>query len=128
MSVQDGGNSITWTRWPRLYAGAGVDGASVGGGSSSADPTRTTVAYVDEAGNIEPRKVAEHRSAWRATDVPFQDLTVTRNTLASWRWRLPMRFNAQHTKGCDADGNKGKTLALVRRYIATVIMPIKRYR
>lgn len=91
-------------RWCR------VDGASVGGGSSSADPTRTTVAYVDEAaGNIEiPEKLLNTGSLGGLLTFRSQDLDQTRNTLGQLALAFADAFNAQHTKGYDADGNKGK--------------------
>ncbi len=84
----------------------------VGGGSSSADPTRTTVAYVDEAaGNIEiPEKLLNTGSLGGLLTFRSQDLDQTRNTLGSWRWRLPMRLTRSIRKGYDADGNKERLL------------------
>lgn len=93
-------------RWCR------VDGASVGGGSSSADPTRTTVAYVDEAaGNIEiPEKLLNTGSLGGLLTFRSQDLDQTRNTLGQLALAFADAFNAQHTKGYDADGNEERLL------------------
>ncbi len=113
-------------------AGA-VDGASVGGGSSSADPTRTTVAYVDEAAGKyrNSEKVAEHRFARRITDVPFSGFRFqTRNTLGQLALAFADAFNAQHvaSRRHAASVKDFFSIGSPVVYIATVIMPIKRYR
>ncbi|MEB4673980.1 flagellar hook-associated protein FlgK [Enterobacteriaceae bacterium G50] len=77
---------------------------------SSSDPTRTTVAYVDNvAGNIEiPEKLLNSGSLGGLLTFRSQDLDQTRNSLNQMALAFADAFNAQHAQGIDANGDKGK--------------------
>ncbi|MDJ4915864.1 flagellar hook-associated protein FlgK, partial [Salmonella enterica] len=109
VSVQDGGTyNLTMANGYTLVQGSTA--RQLAAVPSSADPTRTTVAYVDEAaGNIEiPEKLLNTGSLGGLLTFRSQDLDQTRNTLGQLALAFADAFNAQHTKGYDADGNKGK--------------------
>ncbi|EBF4219602.1 flagellar hook-associated protein FlgK [Salmonella enterica] len=109
VSVQDGGTyNLTMANGYTLVQGSTA--RQLAAVPSSADPTRTTVAYVDEAaGNIEiPEKLLNTGSLGGLLTFRSQDLDQTRNTLGQLALAFADAFNAQHTKGYDADGKKGK--------------------
>ena len=76
---------------------------------SSADPSRTTVAYVDPiAGNIEiPEKLINTGSLGGLLSFRAQDLDQARNTLGQMALSFADAFNTQHKAGFDANGDKG---------------------
>ena len=94
VSVQDGGTyNITMANGYSLVQGSTA--RQLAAVPSSADPSRTTVAYVDwTAGNI-----LTFRS---------QDLDQTRNTLGQLALAFAEAFNTQHKAGFDANGDAGE--------------------
>lgn len=98
VSVQDGGTyNITMANGYSLVQGSTA--RQLAAVPSSADPSRTTVAYVDgTAGNIEiPEKLLNTGSLGGILTFRSQDLDQTRNTLDNWRWHLP-RLSTPNTK------------------------------
>ncbi|MGY6030019.1 flagellar hook-associated protein FlgK [Phytobacter sp. AG2a] len=77
--------------------------------ASSDDPSRTTVAYVDNtAGNVEiPEKLLTTGSLGGLLTFRSQDLDQTRNTLGQLALSFADAFNTQHKAGYDVDGTKG---------------------
>lgn len=77
--------------------------------ASSDDPSRTTVAYVDNtAGNVEiPEKLLTTGSLGGLLTFRSQDLDQTRNTLGQLALSFADAFNTQHNAGYDVDGTKG---------------------
>lgn len=82
---------------------------------SSADPSRTTVAYVDPiAGNIEiPEKLINTGSLGGLLSFRAQDLDQARNTLGQMALSFADAFNTQHKAGFDANGDKGTSFFAV---------------
>ena len=88
VSVQDGGTyNITMANGYSLVQGSTA--RQLAAVPSSADPSRTTVAYVD--------------GTFRA-----QDLDQTRNTLGQLALAFAEAFNTQHKAGFDANGDAGE--------------------
>ena len=77
---------------------------------SSADPNRTTVAYVDNvAGNVEiPEKLLTTGSLGGLLTFRSQDLDQTRNTLNQMALAFADAFNTVHQQGVDANGDPGE--------------------
>lgn len=77
--------------------------------ASSADPSRTTVAFVDKtAGNIEiPEKLLTTGSLGGLLTFRSEDLDKTRNSLNQMALSFADAFNTQHKLGVDAEGETG---------------------
>ncbi|MEA5205587.1 flagellar hook-associated protein FlgK [Enterobacter mori] len=79
---------------------------------SSADPSRTTIAYVDAAsGNVEiPEKQITTGSLGGLLTFRSEDLDKTRNTLNQMALAFADAMNTQHEAGFDANGDAGGKL------------------
>lgn len=109
VSVQDGGTyNLTMANGYTLVQGSNA--RQLAAVPSSADPSRTTVAYVDAAaGNIEiPEKLLNTGSLGGLMTFRSQDLDQTRNTLGQLALAFATEFNTQHKAGFDANGDAGK--------------------
>ncbi|NDO79336.1 flagellar hook-associated protein FlgK [Citrobacter sp. NCU1] len=109
VSVQDGGTyNLTMANGYTLVQGS--SSRQLAALPSSADPSRTTVAYVDAAaGNIEiPEKLLNTGSLGGLMTFRSQDLDQTRNTLGQLALAFASEFNTQHKAGFDANGDAGK--------------------
>ncbi|EMA9125022.1 flagellar hook-associated protein FlgK [Escherichia coli] len=109
VSVQDGGTyNITMANGYSLVQGSTA--RQLVAVPSSADPSRTTVAYVDgTAGNIEiPEKLLNTGSLGGILTFRSQDLDQTRNTLGQLALAFAEAFNTQHKAGFDANGDAGE--------------------
>lgn len=109
VSVQDGGTyNITMANGYSLVQGSTA--RQLAAVPSSADPSRTTVAYVDgTAGNIEiPEKLLNTGSLGGILTFRSQDLDQTRNTLGQLALAFAEAFNTQHKAGFDANGDAVK--------------------
>jgi len=76
---------------------------------SSADPSRLTIAYHDvNAGNIEiPESQITNGSVGGLLKFRAEDLDNARNRLGQLAQSFATSFNEQHSKGYDANGDKG---------------------
>lgn len=108
VTVQDGstynltlGNGTTLVQGSRSFNLAAVN--------SSADPSRTTIAYVDPtAGNVEiPESQVTTGSLGGLLTFRTQDLDSARNSLGQLALSFADAFNTQHTQGYDANGDQG---------------------
>ena len=109
VSVQDGGTyNITMANGYSLVQGSTA--RQLAAVPSTADPSRTTVAYVDgTAGNIEiPEKLLNTGSLGGILTFRSQDLDQTRNTLGQLALAFAEAFNTQHKAGFDANGDAGE--------------------
>lgn len=109
VSVQDGGTyNVTMANGYSLVQGSSA--RQLAAVPSSADTTRTTVAYVDGvAGNIEiPEKLLNTGSLGGLLTFRSQELDQTRNTLGQLALAFADAFNTQHKAGFDTDGVAGK--------------------
>ena len=109
VNVQDSGTfNVTMANGYTLVQGSSA--RQLAAVPSSSDPTRTTVAYVDNvAGNIEiPEKLLNTGSHGGLLTFRSQDLDQTRNSLNQMALAFADAFNAQHAQGIDANGDKGK--------------------
>lgn len=109
VNVQDSGTfNVTMANGYTLVQGSSA--RQLAAVPSSSDPTRTTVAYVDNvAGNIEiPEKLLNTGSLGGLLTFRSQDLDQTRNSLNQMALAFADAFNAQHAQGIDANGDKGK--------------------
>lgn len=109
VSVQDGGTyNVTMANGYSLVQGSNA--RQLAAVPSSADPSRTTVAYVDGvAGNIEiPEKLLNTGSLGGLLTFRSQELDQTRNTLGQLALAFADAFNTQHKEGFDANGDQGK--------------------
>ncbi len=109
VNVQDSGTfNVTMANGYTLVQGSNA--RQLAAVPSSSDPTRTTVAYVDNvAGNIEiPEKLLNNGSLGGLLTFRSQDLDQTRNSLNQMALAFADAFNAQHAHGIDANGDKGK--------------------
>lgn len=109
VSVQDGGTyNLTMANGYTLVQGSSA--RQLAAVPSSADPSRTTVAYVDAtAGNVEiPEKLLNSGSLGGLLTFRSQDLDQTRNTLNQLALAFAEAFNAQHKQGYDANGDQGE--------------------
>lgn len=103
VTVQDGKNyNITMANGYTLVQGSTA--RQLAAVPSSADPTRTTVAYVDDlAGNIEiPEKLITNGSLGGLLSFRSQDLDSARNRVNQLAMSFASAFNAQHKQGIDA--------------------------
>src|SRR5690606_29193630 len=111
VSVQDGGTyNVSFGNGYSLVQGSKAN--QLAAVKSSADPTRTTVAYVDEvAGNVEiPEKLLNTGSLGGLLTFRSEDLDKARNTLNQLALAFADAMNTQHEAGFDADGNAGGAL------------------
>ena len=109
VNVQDSGTfNVTMANGYTLVQGSNA--RQLAAVPSSSDPTRTTVAYVDNvAGNIEiPEKLLNTGSLGGLLTFRSQDLDQTRNSLNQMALAFADAFNAQHKEGVDANGKDGK--------------------
>ncbi|KGQ11485.1 Flagellar hook-associated protein 1 [Beauveria bassiana D1-5] len=111
VSVQDGGtynvsigNGISLVQGDTANQLAAVN--------SSADPSRTTVAFVDPiAGKVEiPESQLNTGSLGGLFTFRTQDLDSARNRLGQMAQAFATAMNSQHTQGYDANGDKGTDL------------------
>ncbi|MDU2940307.1 MAG: flagellar hook-associated protein FlgK [Enterobacteriaceae bacterium] len=108
VSVQDSGTyNVTMANGYTLVQGSTA--RQLAAVPSSADPSRTTVAYVDPtAGKIEiPEKLLTSGSLGGMLTFRSQDLDQTRNTLNQMALTFADAFNQQHAEGIDANGDAG---------------------
>ena len=106
VNVQDGSTyNITMANGYTLVAGSKSN--QLAAVPSSADSSRTTVAYVDNvAGNVEiPEKLLTTGSLGGMLTFRSQDLDQTRNSLYQMALAFADAFNQVHRGGIDADGN-----------------------
>lgn len=106
VSIQDGNTyNITMANGYNLVQGS--NSRQLAAVPSSADPSRTTVAYVDNvAGNIEiPEKLLNTGSLGGLLTFRAQDLDQTRNTLNQMALAFADAFNQQNAKGIYLDAN-----------------------
>lgn len=109
VNVQDGSTyNITMANGYTLVAGTKSN--QLAAVPSSADPTRTTVAYVDNvAGNVEvPEKLLTTGSLGGMLTFRSQDLDQTRNSLNQMALAFADAFNTVHQQGIDANGDTKK--------------------
>lgn len=109
VNVQDGSTyNITMANGYTLVAGTKSN--QLAAVPSSADPTRTTVAYVDNvAGNVEiPEKLLTTGSLGGMLTSRSQDLDQTRNSLNQMALAFADAFNTVHKQGVDANGDTGE--------------------
>ncbi|WP_318385339.1 flagellar hook-associated protein FlgK [Enterobacter sp.] len=109
VSVQDG-NTFNITMANGYTLVQGTNARQLAAVPSSADPSRTTVAYVDStAGNIEiPEKLLNTGSLGGLMTFRSTNLDQTRNSLGQLALSFADSFNAQHEQGFDATGTKGE--------------------
>lgn len=108
VSVQDAGTyNLTMANGYTLVQG--TTARQLAAVSSSSDPGRTTVAYVDNtAGNIEiPEKMITSGSLGGLLTFRSEDLDQARNTLGQLALSFADAFNTQHKAGFDVDGTAG---------------------
>lgn len=106
VNVQDGSTyNITMANGYTLVAGTKSN--QLAAVPSKADPSRTTVAYVDNvAGNVEiPEKLLTTGSLGGLLTFRSHDLDQTRNSLNQMALAFADAFNQVHRGGIDADGN-----------------------
>ena len=111
VSVQDGGTyNISFGNGYSLVQGSKTN--QLAAVASSADPTRTTVAYVDDvAGNVEiPEKLLNTGSLGGLLTFRSEDLDNARNTLNQLALVFADAMNTQHEAGFDANGAAGGAL------------------
>lgn len=107
VSQQDGSYNVTMANGLSLVTGN--SSRSLVAMTSSSDPTRTTVGYVDStAGNVAiPEKLLTTGSLGGLLAFRTQDLDGARNQLGQLAASFTTSFNAQHAQGYDSDGNTG---------------------
>lgn len=106
VTQQDGGTyNVTMANGYNLVQGSKAN--QLAAVQSKADPSRITVAYVDDvAGNVEiPEKLLTNGSLGGLLTFRSQDLDQTRNTLNQMALVFADSFNQQHRQGVDANGN-----------------------
>lgn len=111
VSVQDGGTyNISIANGLNLVQGSTAN--RLAAVPSSADPTRTTVAYVDKvSGTTEiPEKQLNTGSIGGLFAFRSQDLDGARNRLGQLALSFSTAMNEQHVQGYDANGDRGKAL------------------
>ncbi|EGT4371901.1 flagellar hook-associated protein FlgK [Cronobacter malonaticus] len=109
VSVQDGNTfNVTMANGYNLVQGSKA--SQVAAVPSSADPARTTIAFVDKtAGNIEiPEKLVTTGSLGGLFAFRREDLDQARNNLGQIALAFGDAFNKQHEAGFDANGDAGK--------------------
>lgn len=108
VSVQDSGTyNISVANGLNLVQGSTAN--KLAAVASSADPSRTTVAYVDRvSGTTEiPESQLTNGSLGGVLAFRSQDLDNARNRLGQLALSFADTFNQQHAKGYDANGDKG---------------------
>ena len=111
VSVQDSGTfNISFGNGYSLVQGSKAN--QLAAVKSSADPARTTVAYVDDvAGNVEiPEKMITTGSLGGLLTFRTEDLDKARNTLNQMALAFADSMNTQHEAGFDANGDAGGKL------------------
>ncbi|MBJ3779273.1 flagellar hook-associated protein FlgK [Enterobacter asburiae] len=111
VSVQDSGTfNISLGNGYSLVQGSKA--SQLAAVKSSADPARTTIAYVDDvAGNIEiPEKLITTGSLGGLLTFRAEDLDKARNTLNQMALAFADAMNTQHQAGFDANGDAGGKL------------------
>lgn len=109
VSVQDGGTyNISIANGLNLVQGSTAN--QLAAVTSSADPSRTTVAYVDKvSGTTEiPESQLTSGSLGGVLAFRSQDLDSARNRLGQLAQSFADSFNQVHANGYDADGAEGK--------------------
>ncbi len=90
--------ALITSRWATLLTGSGSTARQLAAVPSSADPSRTTVAYIDgTAGNIGSEKLLKYRVAGRHSDIPFSDLDQT-HTLGQLALAFAEAFNTTQSR------------------------------
>ncbi len=108
VSVQDGGTyNVSIANGLNLVQGSTAN--QLAAVSSSADPSRTTVAYVDKvSGTTEiPESQITSGSLGGVLTFRSQDLDSARNRLGQLAQSFATAFNEKHVEGYDANGDKG---------------------
>ncbi|WP_404349462.1 flagellar hook-associated protein FlgK [Enterobacter hormaechei] len=111
VTVQDSGTyNISIANGYTLVQGSNA--SQLAAVKSSADPARTTIAYVDAAaGNVEiSEKQITTGSLGELLTFRSQDLDQARNTLNQMALAFADAMNTQHQAGFDANGDKGGKL------------------
>ena len=111
VTVQDSGTyNISFANGYSLVQGSTAN--QLAAVQSSADPSRTTIAYVDAAsGNTEiPEKQITTGSLGGLLTFRSQDLDQARNTLNQMALAFADAMNTQHEAGFDANGQAGGKL------------------
>ncbi|MDR9870675.1 flagellar hook-associated protein FlgK [Enterobacter hormaechei subsp. xiangfangensis] len=111
VTVQDSGTyNISIANGYTLVQGSNA--SQLAAVKSSADPARTTIAYVDAAaGNVEiSEKLITTGSLGGLLTFRSQDLDQARNTLNQMALAFADAMNTQHQAGFDANGDKGGKL------------------
>lgn len=111
VSVQDGGTyNVSFGNGYNLVQGSTSN--QLAAVKSSADPSRTTVAFVDgTSGPVEiPEKLLTSGSLGGMLTFRTEELDAARNTLNQLALSFANAMNTQHAKGFDADGEPGEKL------------------
>ena len=111
VTVQDSGTyNISIANGYTLVQGSSA--SQLAAVKSSADPSRTTIAYVDAAsGNVEiPEKQITTGSLGGLLTFRSEDLDKARNTLNQMALAFADAMNTQHEAGFDANGDAGGKL------------------
>ncbi|MBE5253006.1 flagellar hook-associated protein FlgK [Mixta mediterraneensis] len=107
VSQQDGGYVVSMANGLTLVNGSKTN--TLVAMSSSSDPTRTTVGYVDNmAGNVEiPEKLLTTGSLGGVLAFRSQNLDLVQNQLGQLAAAFTTSFNAVHKEGYDSNGDQG---------------------
>jgi flagellar hook-associated protein 1 FlgK len=108
VSVQDGGTyNVSIANGLNLVQGSTAN--QLAAVPSSADPSRTTVAYVDKVSGATEIPESQLTSGSLGGVLTFrsQDLDSARNRLGQLALSFADSFNQQHTQGYDANGDQG---------------------
>lgn len=111
VAVQDGGTyNVSFGYGYSLVQGSKAN--QLAAVKSSADPTRTTIAYSDEvSGNVEiPEKMVTTGSLGGLFTFRSEDLDKARNNLNQLALAFADAMNKQHEAGFDANGDAGGKL------------------
>ncbi|EPF6063185.1 flagellar hook-associated protein FlgK [Enterobacter cloacae] len=111
VAVQDGGTyNVSFGNGYSLVQGCKAN--QLAAVKSSADPTRTTIAYSDEvSGNVEiPEKMVTTGSLGGLFTFRSEDLDKARNNLNQLALAFADAMNKQHEAGFDANGDAGGKL------------------
>ncbi|HAT7686391.1 flagellar hook-associated protein FlgK [Enterobacter cloacae] len=111
VAVQDGGTyNVSFGNGYSLVQGSKAN--QLAAVKSSADPTRTTIAYSDEvSGNVEiPEKMVATGSLGGLFTFRSEDLDKARNNLNQLALAFADAMNKQHEAGFDANGDAGGKL------------------
>ncbi|WP_435929871.1 flagellar hook-associated protein FlgK [Dryocola sp. BD613] len=109
VSVQDGGTyNVSIANGLNLVQGSTAN--QLAAVSSSADPSRTTVAYVDKVSGATEIPESQLTSGSLGGVLTFrsQDLDSARNRLGQLAYSFADSFNQVHAEGYDANGAKGE--------------------